>query len=337
MTPLSPELPFPAEEFRKLLVSWFRKEGKDYPWRRTSDPWAILVSEIMLQQTTVPTILKRYEKWLEQFPSPQALADADEDTVLRSWEGLGYYQRVRNLQKTAQALVTEYGGILPNSVDKLRSLTGIGPYTAAAVASFAFHLPEPLVDANVSRVFSRLFDDDTPVDSPEGIKMTARRAELLMDRDNPHDYNSGLMELGQNYCKKIPDCLLCPVSSVCTTRRAVDLPVKLPKKTAVLVTEHALFARNATGAILLAKTAGGRRREGLWRLPLREETELDDFHKIASHKFNITHHKVTQHIYSPSTGSPLIRENEKWVSPELLDNTPLASPDRKMLNKLLSC
>lgn len=331
----SVSIPFSPEEFRRLLVTWFQKEGKDYPWRKTNDPWAILVSEVMLQQTTVPTILNRYEAWMKQFPTPSALAEADEAAVLRSWEGLGYYQRVRNLRKTAQALVSEYNGQLPASAEELRQLTGIGPYTAAAVASFAFHLPEPLVDANVARVFSRLFDDDTPVDSPLGVKITAERAAALMDRDHPHAYNSGLMELGQNYCKKVPECLLCPVRPVCTTTRAADLPVKLPKKQAVLVTENALFSLDSKKGVLLAKTESGRRREGLWRLPLRSPEELGSSNKIASHKFNITHHKVTQHVYSPENSSFPAKENEQWISLDNLNDIPLASPDRKILNKLL--
>lgn len=333
--PDTSEIPFSVETFRRLLVSWFRKEGKDYPWRRTTDPWAILVSEIMLQQTTVPTILNRYETWLQQFPTPHALAAADESAVLRSWEGLGYYQRVRNLQKTAKALVEQYDGQLPGSAEALRNLTGIGPYTAAAVASFAFHLPEPLVDANVSRVFSRLFDDDTPIDSPAGIRTTAARAALLLDREHPHAYNSGLMELGQNYCRKTPECLFCPVASVCTTRRAADLPVKLPKKEQVLVTEYALFSRRQDGSLLLARTAGGRRREGLWRFPLREKAETEGLKKAATYKFNITHHKVTQHLFHIPAQDVLLRENEQWIPAGELPNIPLASPDRKMVEKLL--
>ena len=330
------EIPFSAEKFRKDLVEWFLREGKDYPWRKTRDPWAILVSEVMLQQTTVPTILNRYENWLEQFPTPAALAGADEAAVLRSWEGLGYYQRVRNLRKTAIALTESHGGVMPSSLEELRTLPGIGPYTASAVASFAFHLPAPLVDANVSRVFARLFDDDTPVDSPEGIRRTAARAELLLDHDHPHAYNSGLMELGQNYCKKTPECLLCPVRSCCTTRRAADLPVKLPKRETVLVTEYALYARNSRGDVLLARTEGGRRREGLWRLPHREVSLLKSKGgEILTHRFNITHHKVTQHVYTLPEAEVRLAGGEEWIPLSGLDSHPMPSPDRKALNKLL--
>lgn len=330
------DIPFSAEQFRKDLVGWFMRDGKDYPWRRTRDPWAILVSEVMLQQTTVPTILNRYEKWLEQFPSPGTLAAAAEETVLRSWEGLGYYQRVRNLRKTAIALTESYGGVMPSSLEELRTLPGIGPYTASAVASFAFHLPAPLVDANVSRVFARLFDDDTPVDSPEGIRRTAERAELLLDRENPHAYNSGLMELGQNYCKKTPECLLCPVRSSCTTRRPAELPVKLPKRETVLVTEYALFARNGQGDILLARTEGGRRREGLWRIPHREKGTLEQKGELVlTHRFNITHHKVTQYVYVLPDLEVKTGKNEEWVPLSALGDRPMPSPDRKALTKLL--
>lgn len=328
-------IPFSVEDFRHQLVQWFLREGKDYPWRRTKDPWAILVSEIMLQQTTVPTILNRYEKWLAQFPTPEALAQADEETVLRSWEGLGYYQRVRNLRKTAIALTENYGGVMPSTLEALRTLPGIGPYTASAVASFSFDLPAPLVDANVSRVFSRLFDDPTPVDSTEGMRRTTERAEVLLDHAHPHAYNSGLMELGQNYCKKQPECLLCPVRSCCTTQRAAELPVKLPKREIVLVTEYALFARNEKGDVLLARTAGGRRREGLWRLPHREESLLVTGTFLFTHRFNITHHKVTQHLYALPSSAISLLPGEEWVSIDALEARPMPSPDRKALNKIV--
>lgn len=320
------------EKFRQLLVEWFRREGKSYPWRETRDPWAILVSEIMLQQTTIATIQNRYPQWMAQFPTVQSLAQAEEQTALRSWEGLGYYQRIRNLQKAARVITLEKNGQFPTTAEELRKLPGIGIYTAAAVASFAYHQPEPLVDANVARVFSRLFDDDTPVDSPKGIQQLAQRAELLLDRDYPHLYNSALMELGQIYCKKSPECLLCPVRTCCTTTRPASLPVKLPKQEIVLVYEHALLClNNDKTAILLQQSTEGSRRHGFWKLPLRLAEECLELPRIHTHKYGITHHRVTQDIYlSPAPAT--LRTEEAWIPLARLGEHPLASPDRKALH-----
>ena len=322
---------FAVLDFRHLLGSWYESEGRDFPWRRTRDPWAILVSEVMLQQTTIATIEKRYEAWMEQFPSPKDLAQASESVMLRSWEGLGYYNRVRNLQKTAQA-VTKQGGF-PQDKKGLLALSGIGPYTAAAVASFAFHQPEALVDANVARVFARLFDDETPVDTPLGMKLLAERAEALLDRERPHLYNNALMELGQVYCKKMPECLLCPVRSCCQTERAEELPVKLPKRERVQVKERALLAYSEEKkAILLAKSTQKGRRQGFWRLPLRQEEQTEGLEFIATYKYTITHHQVELFLYK-APESLFLQEGEEWIALSLLSELPMASPDRKILLK----
>lgn len=168
---------FDIRAFRNALVEWFRREGKDYPWRRTTDPWHILVSELMLQQTTIPTVLGRYERWMRQFPTPGHLASVDEQTALRSWEGLGYYRRVRSLQAIAREIVHEFGGEFPDNPEGLKRLPGIGPYTSGALLSFAFNKAAPIVDANVARVLARIDNYSVPVDSTEGLKYlwTARK------------------------------------------------------------------------------------------------------------------------------------------------------------------
>lgn len=162
---------FDIQAFRNALVEWFRREGKDYPWRRTEDPWHILVSELMLQQTTIPTVLGRYELWMHRFPTPHHLAAVDEQTALRSWEGLGYYRRVRSLQAIAREIVTSFGGTFPSDKEGLKKLPGIGPYTSGALLSFAFNKPAPIVDANVARVLSRIDNYSTAVDSTEGTEI----------------------------------------------------------------------------------------------------------------------------------------------------------------------
>ena len=180
---------FDIRAFRNALVEWFRREGKDYPWRRTTDPWHILVSELMLQQTTIPTVLGRYERWMRQFPTPGHLASVDEQTALRSWEGLGYYRRVRSLQAIAREIVHEFGGEFPDNPEGLKRLPGIGPYTSGALLSFAFNKAAPIVDANVARVLARIDNYSVPVDSTEGLKYLWTRAENLVDPEHARQFS----------------------------------------------------------------------------------------------------------------------------------------------------
>ena len=188
---------FNIHAFRNALVEWFRREGRDYPWRRTTDPWHILVSELMLQQTTIPTVLGRYDRWMRQFPTPAHLAAVDEQTALRSWEGLGYYRRVRSLQAIAREIVNEFGGRFPDNAEGLKRLPGIGPYTSGALLSFAFNKAAPIVDANVARVLARIDNYSVPVDSTEGQKYLWSRAESLVDPEHAREFNSAIMELGR--------------------------------------------------------------------------------------------------------------------------------------------
>ena len=193
----------PNQHFQAIAVAlerWFTANARDYPWRRTHDPYAILVSEVMLQQTQIPTVLDRgyYSRWMERFPDFASLAAADETEVLSAWEGLGYYRRARNLQKLAKVVTTEHDGTFPRDVTAIRALPGIGPYTAGAIASFAFDEAEPIVDGNVARVLSRVFNDSTPIDSTAGQKaLWSRAGSLVKTAGSPRVLNSALMELGQ--------------------------------------------------------------------------------------------------------------------------------------------
>ena len=246
------------EAFARALEQWFAKHRKDYPWRRTQDPYAILVSEVMLQQTQITTVLDRgyYSRWLERFPDFATLAAASEEDVLRTWEGLGYYRRARNLQKLAQVIVAEHRGRMPDDPAAILALPGIGPYTAGAIASFAFHLPEPIVDGNVARVLMRVFDDTTPIDGTEGQKRLWQRAKTLVQAaDNPHAFNSALMELGQTLCR-VSDaaCAACPVRPHCRTTNPAALPVKAKRTVITEVTERVFFHRNEDGVLLEQET-----------------------------------------------------------------------------------
>lgn len=320
------------------LVDWFNKNGKDYPWRRTTNPWDILVSEVMLQQTTIPTVLGRYEAWLRQFPTPAALAEASEETALRSWEGLGYYRRVRALQAAAKAIMDKHGGIFPEHEKDIRALPGIGDYTAGAVLSFAFNRPAPLVDANVARVFSRLFNDPTPIDSPTGRKKHWEWAAQLVHPTNPRAYNAALMELGQTVCTggKNPSCLLCPIREFCKATDPNSLPVKLPKKE-ISVQEHWDIWLLTSAGLLMEKQTGGKRHEGMYRLPQRSQTEAERLPHLADQKYSVTRYKVTRHLHQATDGIPL-HEGETFIPLEALATAPMASPDRKIVARLLpSC
>jgi A/G-specific adenine glycosylase len=321
--------------FREALVDWFRKDGRDYPWRRTRDPYAILVSEVMLQQTRLAVVLGKgyYARFLSAFPTIQALAEAEEKSLLRVWEGLGYYRRARMLQATAIAIMERHEGRFPSEEKDLLALPGIGRYTAGALRSFAFDLPSPLVDGNVMRVFSRLYDDATPIDSTEGIKRHWQRAEELLDRDHPRLFNSALMELGQRICKVgVPDCLACPVASFCRSRTPELLPVKAKATTITALEEHAVFVRDADGRILLHQEQG-KRRGGLWRLPIREKAELAGTKLLHQMSYTITRYRVRLFVYESEEVT--LQEGEFWVALEELEAHPMAAPYRKALGVVM--
>ena len=316
--------------FRKALLTWFSENAKSYPWRETQDPWAILVSEIMLQQTTVASVLanKRFEKFLGEFPDLTAIAKAPEAQILRAWEGLGYYNRVRNLQKTAQTVLGEYEGVFPKEAENLINLPGVGRYTAGAVSSFAFDQAAPIVDGNIARVLSRLFDQHEPIDSTEGQKMIWAKAADLLDHQSPRLFNSAIMELGQTHCSsKKPTCLVCPVRSFCQTTTPDELPKKKPRKAFVKVEEHALLHLEK-GKILLSP-GHDTRRKGFWKLPLRSAEDCAHLEAESQHRYTITHHKTLLFLYRSKPQSLL--EGECFHELSTLDELPIATPIRKIL------
>ena len=332
---MNPAPASPPNEFASALESWFGLHRKVYPWRETRDPYAILVSEVMLQQTQIATVLERgfYARWLARFPDFASLAEASEEDVLRTWEGLGYYRRARNLQKLAQVVVAEHGGQMPRDPAAIVALPGIGPYTAGAVASFAFDLPEPIVDGNVARVLARVFNDPTPIDSTEGLKTLWQRATVLVKAAaNPADFNSAIMELGQTHCRTgQPDCAACPVRGFCRSTNPASLPVKGKRTVITDVTERVYFKRDGAGVWLEQET--GNRRTGMWKLPALPE----DLAKLPPvlHKmtYGITRYKVTLWIHAApavakAASGQLIGEKE-------LAALPMPAPYRKALNIVL--
>ncbi len=220
-------------DFSKKILQWYQGNKRELPWRQSTDPYKIWLSEVMLQQTRVAQGLPYYEKFVEAFPSVQDLATASEEKVLKLWQGLGYYSRARNMHATAKMVVTKYKGSFPNTYHELLRLKGVGDYTASAIASICFDEPEPVVDGNVYRVLSRYFGVDIPINSTKGVKYFKELARKVMDRENIRDYNQGIMEFGAIQCApKKPYCLLCPLKDGCEAlngNRIQELPVKLKK------------------------------------------------------------------------------------------------------------
>lgn len=331
------------KKFQKTLIDWFQSDGKTYPWRETTDPWHILISEVMLQQTQVSTVLNKhfFTNFIKQFPTPASIASASEQEILSAWEGLGYYRRVRNLQKAAIAICENHDGIFPTDYDEILALPGIGKYTAGAVSSFAYDLPQPIVDANVARVFSRLFDYHERVDSSAGQKQLWQWAEELLSPQKPRSYNSALMELGQQTCtNKTPKCSDCVIQAFCKTTAPESLPLKKAAKKTVLVDEFAIFCINKKKQILLQQESSRQRRAGMWKLPLRDHADTESLPLLSKLTYAITHHKVSLRVYQCTSVSipPLETSTdltEKWHSISEITKIPMPSPFRKVLDSLL--
>lgn len=320
-------------EFRRALREWFTRHGRDYPWRRTRDPYAILVSEVMLQQTRVETVLGRgfYQRFLERFPDASTLAAAGDDELLKAWEGLGYYRRARSLREAARAIVAEHGGSFPESFEEILALPGVGRYTAGALWSFAFDRPAPIVDGNVARVLARLMELDEPVDKGPGQRRLWAWAEELLDRRHPRIFNSALMELGQTHCRRArPDCLACPVARYCRSREPQELPRKSARVATTEVDEHLVLAFRR-GELLLRKLGEGRR-AGMWRLPERDPAALSG--PVALRRsYAITRYRVTMQVRRAGTIRAL--PGEVWQPLERLDELVMPPSDRAVIDALL--
>ena len=319
-------------EFSKRLRAWFRRHGRDLPWRRTRDPYAILVSEMMLQQTTVAAVIPYYERWMKRFPSVRALAAADESEVLALWQGLGYYRRARNLHAAARKL-DEAHGVFPRDYEGLRGLPGIGDYTAQAVRAFAYDEPAPVLDANVIRVVARLFDIRTPVDTAKGLAKVRTKLEALLPAKGGHEFVSSTMELGALVCRAgRPDCLLCPVKQFCAAKVPEKLPVKSPKSPIKQRAEHVAWV--ADGKTILLQQSTARRWVGLWRLPpLEAETPGGP---VAELTYSIVRERVTLQIHRTSEKAlAASTEPRQAFHFRELERIAIPSPHRRVIAKLL--
>lgn len=266
--------------FRQKLLAWYDENKRDLPWRRSKNPYHIWVSEIMLQQTRVDTVIPYYERFLDWFPTVESLANAPEERLLKAWEGLGYYSRVRNMQTAAQQIMSEFEGKFPSTYEGISSLKGIGPYTAGAISSIAFNLPQPAVDGNVMRVLARLFEVNHDIGNPTNRKIFQAMMEVLIDPDRPGDFNQALMDLGSDIEAPVnPRPEESPVKefSAAYQHGTMDrYPIKAPKKKPIPIYLKALVVQNSQGQFLLEKNESEKLLAGFWHFPLIEVDEFSD-------------------------------------------------------------
>ena len=321
-------------KFRRRLLSWYRWHGRDLPWRRTRDPYAILVSEFMLQQTQVATVIPYYHKWLHRFPDFASLARASENQVLRAWQGLGYYARARNLHATAKTVMHRHGGNFPRRIEQMRQLSGIGKYTAHAVASFAFNQSVPIVEANTGRVLARLFNSRESIDSDAGRKMLWQHAASLLPRSDAATFNSALLDLGALICvARKPKCDVCAVRALCRAENPAALPVRNSRPETKQLTEmHALIVKR--GRILLEQSR--HRWRGMWILPPLEPDCLEQrrFQRSPLYEsvFPFTYHRVTLSVYRRPVPKRLA-PGQQWFGS--IEEVAMPSPHRRAIDALI--
>ncbi|MBI5353781.1 MAG: A/G-specific adenine glycosylase [Chloroflexi bacterium] len=339
------------------LLSWYRQNARKLPWRDHPDPYAVWVSEIMLQQTRVDTVIPYFEKWMRLFPDVVTLANASEQDVLNAWEGLGYYSRARNLHKAAKLVASAFNGQLPRNLTELRSLPGIGRYTVGAIASMAFGMDEPTLDGNLRRVFARLFDVDESADSPAGEKILWDLAAQNLPKGQAGDYNQALMDLGASIClPKNPRCLICPLMEICEARinGTQELRPVLKAKKAVPHYIHAAAVVSRVGNptyVLLAQRPADGLLGGMWEFP-NGRVEADpakELTKVLNAAYSLkvkrkealgtiqhayTHFMVTVHAYRCEPVSIPKDKSLKWVRLSELENYPMGKVDRQIANKI---
>lgn len=262
--------------FQETFLTWYHKEKRNLPWRATNDPYAIWISEIMLQQTRVETVIGYFYRFMEQFPTIQDLAASEEQKLLKVWEGLGYYSRARNLKAAAQQIVAEFDGEMPQSIEEIRSLKGIGPYTAGAIGSIAFGLPEPAIDGNVMRVVSRLFCIEADIAKASSRRPFDEAMRTIISPDEPGEFNQALMDLGSRICTPTtPKCEECPISQYCLAyaeNRQTDFPVK-SKKAKPKDVYYIAGAIEDQGSFLLVQRPETGLLASMWHFPLVEVTK----------------------------------------------------------------
>ena len=340
------------------LLDWFATHARDLPWRRTRDPYAIWVSEIMLQQTQVKTVIPFWERWMRELPTIAAAAHADSAKIHKLWEGLGYYTRVRNLQKAAQVILEKHGGIFPERFEDVLALPGIGRYTAGAIGSIAFNQPTPILDGNVIRVLTRLFDiAENPKEKKTNTQLwelaekLVRQASGIEHPASPacSNLNQSLMELGALVCTpRNAQCLICPVKKLCPAfkENRVDEFPNLGKRETATARHFLAFAIEWNGKFLVQQRPSGVVNAQLWEFPNVEATGMKPdveaaFQKLygvkpkiiqplRTVKHSITRYRITLEAFSVSLAKRPAKTNGRWLAPEGFDSLAFASAHKKL-------
>ena len=330
-------------DFQRALLAWYQANARALPWRTAPSLYRTVVSEFMLQQTQVKTVLPYFARWMDALPDFAALAAAPESRVLKLWEGLGYYSRARNLHRLARLLAAR--ATPPRRPAEWRELPGIGPYTAAAITSISFNEPAACVDGNVVRILARLTADDTAFrDSASAAKQLAPLAESLLSPDSPGDHNQAMMELGATVCfRQSPLCLTCPVRSFCAAARRGDpenYPRLAPKKIEQRSVTRVWCERN--GSLLLHRAhATARRLADLHELPTAElagirADSLEHTKLLATRRRGITRYQITESIYAARPPRRALDDGLVWIPVADLDSVTLSGPHRRWVGEILA-
>ncbi|AYC30230.1 A/G-specific adenine glycosylase [Paenisporosarcina cavernae] len=318
--------------FREALLTWYHKEKRDLPWRKANDPYHIWISEVMLQQTKVDTVIPYYEKFIEAYPTLPDMAAADEEHVLKNWEGLGYYSRARNLHAGVKEVVERYNGSLPTTREEISSIRGIGPYTAGAILSIAYQVPEHAVDGNVMRVLSRVLFIEEDIAKPKTKKIFEEAVMELIDRHDPSGFNQGLMELGATICTPTkPSCLLCPINDVCEAfSRGLQetLPIKTKKTKALSQQWNVLVVENEHGELLMEKRQSKGLLANMWQFPMMDPNELDV--SMFAEKMTLKHvfsHLIWElNVFYVKANDLHMKADGVWKSADEIEKLPKAVP-----------
>jgi A/G-specific adenine glycosylase len=313
------------------LLSWYQKGHRDLPWRKSADPYCIWVSEIMLQQTRAEVVIPYYQRFLERFPTIKSLADAGEEEALKAWSGLGYYSRIRNMQRAARRMGAEF----PRTYDEIRELPGVGEYTAAAIAAIAFGLPHAAVDGNVLRVVARVENDAADIGSVKTRKRFTEVVREWMDARQPGPFTQALMELGATVClPRNPDCGRCPISDLCRAHAvgtASQLPVKARRVEPLRLSRELAVIRRRGRILLKLEGPDARWMAGFWRLPAPADAPGAQITgEIGTVRHTITHHHYTFTVLAAEYGgeAPI---GCRWVAPGQFAEIPLSAIAKKAL------
>ncbi len=346
-----------------LILPWYQQNARRLPWRGSPDPYAVWVSEIMLQQTRVETVIPYFLRWMERFPTIAALADASQQDVLAAWEGLGYYSRARNLQRAAQVVTQEYAGQMPDDAAGLLTLPGIGRYTAGAIASIAFGQDEPVLDGNIRRVLARVFDVSLPAKSPAGEKKLWELAAAHLPAGRAGDFNQALMDLGAALClPRNPPCSACPLNKICQAY-ALGLQEQRPVTTPKAPVPHYTVTAGVIhhdGQVLITQRPSKGLLGGLWEFPggklipgeelqgclereIREElgVKIHIQEAFGTYRHAYTHFRVTLHAFCCQLASAhppqaLQAQDLRWAQVAELVDYPMGKIDRQIASRLMA-